>query len=194
MNQNAMIGTRIRTLRLAKRLTLKQMSEASGLSVGFLSQLERGMSSIAVDSLASLAAILDVSLSSLFDISSTVERDPVVHSFDLRSNPISPQMIQFMLCHDADSFSMLPRLFLLQPMADGAQEQIEMSSHMGEEFAYVLEGIVTMHLAGQRHTLYPGDSVQIRSNMQHRWMNLSSKPARLLSIRQPNPFSAAGAE
>ena len=65
MDHNVTIGAKVKAFRTAKKYTLKQLSEESGLSIGFLSQLERGLSSIAIDSLAKLAAILGVSLRSL---------------------------------------------------------------------------------------------------------------------------------
>ena len=190
MNQNAMIGAHIRNLRMAKKLTLKQLSDESGLSVGFLSQLERGMSSIAIDTLARLAHILGSDLSSFFNAVQAPGPEAVVHGFDLRATPVSPEIIQYVLSNDPAGFEMLPRLFLLMPQASLDGEQIEMYSHEGEEFTYVLEGIVTVYLDGQRHTLYPGDSIQIRSNLPHNWVNLTNKPARLISINNPNPFRA----
>lgn len=63
MDHNITIGAKVKAFRTAKKYTLKQLSEESGLSIGFLSQLERGLSSIAIDSLARLADILGVSLS-----------------------------------------------------------------------------------------------------------------------------------
>ena len=115
MNQNAMIGAHIRSLRLAKKLTLKQLSDESGLSVGFLSQLERGMSSIAIDTLARLAHILGADLSSFFNVVQGPSLEPVVHGFDLKAAPVSPQIIQYVLSNDPLGFEMLPRLFLLMP-------------------------------------------------------------------------------
>ena len=72
MDHNVTIGAKVKAFRTAKKYTLKQLSEESGLSIGFLSQLERGLSSIAIDSLAKLATILGVSLSSFFDSSAGV--------------------------------------------------------------------------------------------------------------------------
>lgn len=190
MNQNAMIGAHIRSLRIARKLTLKQLSDESGLSVGFLSQLERGMSSIAIDTLAKLAHILGADLTSFFNVVQGPGPEPVVHGFDLRATPVSPEIIQYVLSNDPAGFEMLPRLFLLMPQSSLEEEQIEMYSHEGEEFTYVLEGIVTVYLDGSRHTLYPGDSIQIRSNLPHNWVNLTNKPARFLSINYPNPFRA----
>ncbi len=190
MNQKAMIGAHIRSLRLAKKLTLKQLSDESGLSVGFLSQLERGMSSIAIDTLSSLARVLGTDLSSFFNVVHGPSPEPVTHGFDLKATPVSPQIIQYVLSNDPAGYALLPRLFLLMPQEEMEEEQIEMYAHEGEEFSYVLEGIITVYLDGARHTLYPGDSIQIRSNLPHNWVNLTNKTAKLLSVNIPNPLRA----
>ena len=62
MDTNAIIGLRIKSLRNEKKYTLKYVSENTGLSIGFLSQLERGMTSIAIDSLDKIATLLGVEL------------------------------------------------------------------------------------------------------------------------------------
>lgn len=187
MNQNAAIGSKIKQLRIAKNYTLKQLSEESGLSVGFLSQFERGLSSIAIDSLEKLAEILDASLLSFFDGARDEPQSPVTHSFDLLPDAISPQIYQYMLCRDMAEFALLPRMFLLMPFA-GEDDAPEMYSHDGEEFIYVLEGIVTVYLEQSQYVLYPGDSVQIHSRQRHNWANRTNKAARILTINSPNPF------
>ncbi|SHK10490.1 helix-turn-helix domain-containing protein [Paramaledivibacter caminithermalis] len=57
------IGKAIKKLRISKKLTLKDLSDRTGLSTGFLSQLERGLTTIAIDSLENVANALDVDLS-----------------------------------------------------------------------------------------------------------------------------------
>ena len=84
MDTNAAIGTKVKNLRTEKKMTLKQLSEESGLSVGYLSQFERGLSSIALDSLEKLSVILAVPLSELFrEDPPPPTLDPVVHGIEL---------------------------------------------------------------------------------------------------------------
>jgi transcriptional regulator with XRE-family HTH domain len=59
---NKAIGEKVKSLRLEKKLTLKELSELSDFSTGFLSQLERGLTSVAVDTLSTIAQILGVNL------------------------------------------------------------------------------------------------------------------------------------
>ena len=189
MNQNASIGEKIKALRTSRNLTLKQLGEMTNLSTGFLSQMERGMSSIAIDTLEKIAAVLDVSLGSFFEEETgTDNTDPVVHSFSLPTSPVGPQIIQHTLSHDVTAFGFLPRIFTLLPLANTKEENLEMYSHSGEEFIYILEGIATIRLESALYTLYPGDSIQIHSNEKHNWMNHTNKVVKLLTVNIPNPF------
>ena len=187
MNQNVTMGARIKALRKEKKYTLKQLAEETGLSIGFLSQLERGMSSIAVDSLAKIAKVLGVSLSTFFADAQVVSQDPISHSCELHWNADGPEIAQAMLSRDLYGFDILPRIFQLMPMADPSREET-IHRHSGEEFIYVLEGVVTVFHGDREHTLYPGDSIQIHSNIPHNWVNRTNKIARLLSVSYPNPF------
>lgn len=188
MDHNQAIGAHIKTLRTARRYTLKQFSDMTGFSVGFLSQIERGISSIAIDSLAKIANCLGVTLSSFFESEEPDDLDPVVHSFRLRHTAVSPQIIQSVLSHNTTEFDFLPRRFLLMPFGDTTSLTPELYTHMGDEFIYVISGIVTVWLDNRCYTLYPGDSMQIHSDQPHNWINNTNKVAELLSVNFPNPF------
>ncbi len=187
MNANAFIGNKVKKLRTKKNLTLKQLGTKSGLSVGFLSQFERGLSSIALDSLEKIAAILEVPMGDLFDDHAVGSNDdPVIHGPELRFDEISPQIYQSLLQKKDDGLAMLPRLFTLLPFPD--EDAVELYSHEGEEFVYVLEGIVTFFLENDQYLLYPGDCIHIRSRQRHNWMNRTSRIARILTVNTPNPL------
>ncbi len=195
MNKNAMVGLKIKQLRTKKKCTLKQLSEETGLSVGFLSQLERGLSSIAIDSLAKIADLLDVSLASFFDEEDeTPSQNPVLHGFSREYSQVSPQIIQYMLSHKVEDFEILPRILQLLPMANSEDCTLEMYTHSGEEFIYVLEGIITVNIADKQYTLYPDDSIQMHSKSPHNWVNLTNKTAKILTINYPNPFAKPDAD
>jgi len=192
MDHNQTIGARIKTLRTEKRYTLKTLSDMTGLSVGFLSQAERGISTIAVDSLSKVASCLEVPLSTFFTDQVQDTTDPVVHGFSVRRTMVGPQIIESVLSQNMMNFNFLPKHFQLMPYSDIDVEQLEMCIHSGEEFVYVLTGIVTLWLDDKRYTLYPGDSIQIHSNQPHNWANTTNKVAELLSINYPNPFRSDG--
>ena len=77
MNDNQELGQKIKTLRLSEKLTLVECSEITGLSVGFLSQIENGKTSIAIDNLQLLANCFEVEMSYFFETDSR-KKDVVV--------------------------------------------------------------------------------------------------------------------
>lgn len=186
---NNSIGYKLKSLRTKNKYTLKELSEKSGLSVGLLSQVERGLSSIAIDSLANLINVYDMDLSDFFKKHEPeIYNNPVIRSFNLIPDQISPYIIQFVLSNRVKEFQMLPRLFQLQPLSSFSQSEVELYNHKGEEFVYVIEGIVTVIVDNNQYILYPGDSIQIHSNIDHNWVNHTNKIAKILSINLPNPF------
>ena len=193
MNNNITIGAKVKALRTSKNYTLKQLSEETGLSIGFLSQLERDISSIAIDSLAKIAEALECPLSNFFDSSHPITQDPVLHSFNLQCTKATTEIVQYILSNNREEYDILPRLFHLMPQMDEEKDEVVMLTHIGEEFIYILEGIVTVYLEEREYTLYPGDSIQIHSNQRHNWINRTNKIAKLLSINTPNPFKSAEA-
>ena len=112
MNRNSInVGKKIKTYRKAKKYTLKNLAEKTGLSIGFLSQLERGMTTIAIDSLFNLANVLDVDIMDFFDAAPKSCDDPVVHSYSRPVLSAAPETVQFYLGGAQDhNFQIVPKL------------------------------------------------------------------------------------
>ena len=66
------ISEKIRTLRRENNLTLKELSEKTGLSISFLSQVENGTSSLAITSLKKIADALNVPINTFLEIGTTI--------------------------------------------------------------------------------------------------------------------------
>ncbi len=180
------IGQRIKIMRKSRQLTLKQLSDMTGLSSGFLSQFERGMTNIAIDSLNKIANALGIPLESLLKIPRKDKGIEVIRSYERDVSLVSSHIIQYMLNSQPERFSFLPRVFRLLPLPE--TQKIELYAHDGQEFIYVLEGSVTFYLEDKATVLYPGDSVHIDSTSRHNWANLTTLPALILTVSSPNPF------
>lgn len=189
MTKNVDIGVKIKKYRKDKKYTLKMLSEQTGLSIGFLSQLERGMTTIAIDSLANVAKVLGVQLSDFFESDTKTGSDPVIHSYDMPMTQVSREIIQYTLGHDVGKFSMLARMFYLLPCSEEPNADPETYKHEGEEFVFVLEGILSLDLEDEHYTLYPGDSMQYSSKLRHNWKNKTSKIVKILEVITPNPIA-----
>lgn len=188
VEQKVAIGRKIKELRRAKRLTLKDLSEKTGLSMGFLSQLERGLSAIAIDSLSKIAAILNTELSVFINNNDQPSTDAAMRFFEQEHTQVASGVIQSILSKNVNGFNILPRLIQLLPSQSLQGNEKPMYAHEGEEFAYVLEGVLTLQLADKEYILCPGDSIQIDSTIEHNWFNHTNAITKLLTINVPNPF------
>ena len=180
------IGQKIKELRGRKKMTLKEMSEKTALSIGFLSQLERGLTSIAADSLARIAQVLEVDPACFFPRQPRGQKT-VLRSYEKELFQIeNGRFLHYHLTNGTSNWEMLPRFVELLPI--NSDEIIQQYGHDGEEFVYVLEGTLTLALDGQEHELFPGDSAHYSSKQLHNWANHTGKMVRLLVVSRPNPF------
>ena len=205
MHQN--IGEKVKELRTGSRMTLKELSEATDLSTGFLSQFERGLTTIAIDSLSKIAAALGVEITYFFG--STASGSGIVRkSYQHNVTQVMNSTTYRSLVQGEDEKPVTPKLVEIMPMenllrlcracyeddtgeAPGTQDmELETFAHDGEEFIYVLEGILTLVLDDETHALYPGDSAYYRSGIRHNWANHTSKPVKFLALNIPGELCA----
>lgn len=178
------IGEKINELRILKNLTLKELSEKSNLSVSFLSQAERGLTSIAIMSLKSIADALEVDLTYFFTPPKK-HRDMITRSFEQEIFRIADgKMIYYSLGSDIPDKKFDPMVVVLLPSQ--RMDEIIPYSHSGEEFVYVLEGIFTLFIEDRTYELYPGDSAHITSILPHNWGNLTNKLVKIIAVNTPS--------
>lgn len=183
---NKTIGQKIKELRLQNKMTLKELSQLTQLSIGFLSQLERGMTDIATDSLTSVASALEVDLSYFF-AGSQRHRRRIMRSYEKEVFQVDhARFIHYHLTNQLEAKALLPRLIELLPI--NSDEEITAYPHEGEEFVYVLEGVLTLFIDAEQHELFPGDSAHYKSTVRHNWANYTTKMVRILVVSLPNPF------
>lgn len=174
------LGARLRALRAERRWSLAEVGEKSGLSISFLSAVERGQSSISVGSLFKLADAYGTTVPGLSADQQSHHRD-VVRPDD---RPRYAAAAGAVLIEDliAQPGALEAQRIEIQPGA-GSEESY---AHPGEEFVYVLSGCVTFWLdERERYPLEPGDALSFRSTRMHRWWNESAGTACLLWINVP---------
>ena len=188
MSISSNIGAKVKELRNSQKITLKQLSEQSGLSVGFLSQLERGLSTIAIDSLSLLSDALNVDISVFFDKADKNVNKPLIRSFEKNVNIISEHMHEYILTNESGELDFLPREYVLLPNKSSEDMHTGIYKHEGVEFVYVLEGILTVDIEDDEYDLYPGDCITVHSDKYHNWHNPTNKITRILTVNSPNPI------
>lgn len=188
MNDMIDIGLIVNKLRKEKKITLKELSDKSGLSTGFLSQFERGMTTIAVDSLMIIAKILEVDLDIFFGKKkSGSSQNLIIRSYDREVSSVNSKYIQFNLVKNVNVAEFLPRIYEILPSKYG-EKGTENYVHEGVEFIYVLEGVLTMHIKNKNFEMYPEDSIYLDSKTPHNWENNTNKIVRILTVNHPNPY------
>lgn len=191
--EDVAIGQRVHAARTAQQLSLRALAERCGLSAGFLSQLERGLSSASLTSLRDLSAALDVSMAELLDDATAEAPTPSVDGLVLtitRASTSQPTVLHAgartyeMLSSRTDGLILEPLIARFAP-AEGTPP---LEAHQGEEFAYVLSGELTYLVDDQEYVLHPGDSIHLRSNTPHAIYNRGTTIAVVLSVLTPRLF------
>ena len=174
-------GQRFRRLRVRRGLSLTQVAKATGVSVGFLSALERGQMRSSVATLRRIARFYRTNILSLFETAGDHPR--LVRPAERKILETTPDVRMELLAWG--NTVMEPHLFRVKP-GGGSGESY---SHEGEEFLHVLRGEFEIWLDKSEHyRLKPGDSLYFESSTPHRWKNPGRKEAWVLWINTPPTF------
>jgi len=166
------IGAGLRRIRRQRKLSLEDVSGRTGLSIGFLSQVERGLSSPTLRVLTSLGDALGVALADLFV---SVEQNPdnaaavVVRQSRRSELQLWRSGIRKQLLTPLQDGTQL-NLYLVE-MEPGASTGDEPYSHTGEEAGLVIQGAMELVVDAQSWTLQEGDSFRFPSSSLHRFSN-----------------------
>jgi len=178
------LGERLRAIRLLRRLTLREVADAAGVSESFVSQLERGRSSASVATLQRLAAAVGIEVSDLFAGES--QSGPRV----LRRH--ERQLLEW--GHLGRKALLTPKPFhSLEAVAavfdPGGSTGDEPYTHGdSEELLLVLAGRVHVQLGSELLDLSTGDSVNYRSSTPHRVSNPGDETAEVLFVISPPSY------
>ncbi len=156
------LGRDIRRRRRALDKTLKEVADEVGVSIGFLSQVERGVSTPSLSSLHKIAEALGMSVASFI----APWRHPSVVT---RNN----EREVFTLGDPSRKYELMGRGFpgaqLNACLVHREPGQVsEVMRNAGEEFVFILEGSVRYEIAGETHVLQKGDSMHFQSDQPHR--------------------------
>lgn len=180
---DVMVGRRIRALRLESGLSLADLAARAGISIGALSQIERGMSSLRVKVIWPLAAALNVEPSVLIsegnDASSDIycvrvanRRDLPVHSEGIRKQLLSPP-----------GAALTGMTVEVEPNGGTA----EAYAHSGHEFGFVMSGVAELVVDSTKYLLRQGDSFAFKSTLLHSFRNPGSEKCIILWVNTIKP-------
>jgi transcriptional regulator with XRE-family HTH domain len=175
------IGARIRSLREAMDLSLRDLAERSGVSAPMLSQVERGDTSPTLAVAQKIASGLDLTLSQLLRLDE--DRHVVVirggqgrtrrrrgHRVEELTPPLPGQRA------DVSAHTLAPG------SSTGAPDDPPVHEPGSRETTVVVEGTAELFIDGQRHELHEGDTVTFDADLPHHFENNGETDARLIAV------------
>ena len=164
------IGTKIRNLRKKNNITISQLSDATKLSTGLISQIERNMVSSSVESLWRISKALNVSIGYFFDEEPEIKSpEPIVRKDKRKIIKTSDSKAVYeLLCPDLTKKIEFLNI-TLQPMDSNAKDLI---SHEGEEAGIIIKGKMLIKYGDKEYILNEGDSIYLDSTIPHRYINI----------------------
>src|SRR6202167_1020619 len=174
------IGSHLRKLRAKRRLSLAQVARTVGISVGFLSALERSQMSGSVGTLRKLARFYRTNILDFFDASGASSRQ--VRPEQRKVLEAGPGVQMELLAWG--NTVMEPHLFRVAPEAGSGDSY----THEGEEFLYVLRGQLAITVEKEEYRLRDGDSYYFESATPHHWRNPGQAETWVLWVNTPPTF------
>jgi transcriptional regulator with XRE-family HTH domain len=183
MQESLKIGEKLRRLRKENGLTQEELANRAYLTKGFISQLERDLTS---PSIVTLKSILDVLGIDMGDFFRAMPQQNVVGRKKARvlSSVSTEECLINFLLPKAMGRLMDP---VLVTLAEGARTP-EDAAHEGEEFGFVLQGSITLWLDAKPHKLAKGDCFYFKSYLKHWLENSGGISAHILWVVSPSTF------
>jgi transcriptional regulator with XRE-family HTH domain len=177
------LSRRLRTLRHEKGMSLRTMAAAAGVSVSFLSQVERGTASPSIGSLIRMARALDEPVASLFEPRNQAR---LVRA-DRRPTLVHPERQWSEELLSPRDFTRLQ--FIRSTLAPGGSTGPEPISYDAAETCMLVEaGTLDVWLDGEELVLGPGDCLAYDPHQQHRLANTGDQPTILLFASSPPSY------
>jgi transcriptional regulator with XRE-family HTH domain len=181
------IGQKIRTLRRRKTLTLKNVSDRTGLSKPLLSQIENNLTAPPIATLLKISKALGVAIGHFFQERVSSERISIVRAGDRatavrRRGNLGDDRVGYRYEALAGSMSdknMEPFLVDIEPRNP---EDLIFYQHRGEEFIFVLEGRLEFRGGDQVINLDVADSIYFDSSIAHALRGLGDLPAKAIGV------------
>ncbi len=176
------IGAGLRRLRRARGLSLVDLAARTNLSIGFLSQIERGLSSPTLRVLVGMADAFGVGLADLFPNGAPPQGQPatIVRGADRSELQLWRSGIRKHLLTPLSESSKL-NLYMVE-LEPGASTGDEPYTHQGEEAGLVMQGAMLLKVESESWTLLEGDSFRFLSSRPHCFANAAEGETRVLWV------------
>lgn len=167
------LGNELKKVRKGKQMTLQALSDKSGLSISFLSQVERGLRTLTFTSLKKISDALEVNINFFFD-----DGDTSIKKSMEKQKSSTEYFSYTSLAGQMKHPDFTPAIIELS----AGESQKVPYTHSGQEFVYVLSGQLEVLIDGAKETLNAGESIHIDSSIAHHWYNDTDEVTVLLLV------------
>jgi transcriptional regulator with XRE-family HTH domain len=181
VSPGAAVGSRVKSLREAMDLSLRDLAERSGVSAPMLSQVERGDTSPTLSIAQKIASGLDLTLSQLLRLDED-RHVVIVRESERRIRRRRGHKVEELTAPLPGQRADVSVHTLASGAATGAPDDPPVHEPGSRETTVVLEGAVELFIDGQRHELTQGDSVTFDADLPHHFENNAPDEARLIAV------------
>ncbi|MCQ2467999.1 MAG: cupin domain-containing protein [Clostridia bacterium] len=177
------IGQKIKFLRQQNGLTMEELANRCELSKGFISLLERDMTSPSIQTLKDILETLGTDLATFFN---DVEEEKVVFTTEDYASKEDNELKNMItwLVPNAQKNHMEPVIVTLE---EGGKTYPD-NPHEGEEFGYVMEGTITVVIGSKKYQAKKGETFLIKPDKPHYLINKGKRPAKVIWVSTPPSF------
>ena len=175
------IGQRIKQLRTQNKLTLEELASRCELSKGFISQVERDLTSPSIATLSDIVEALGINLAQFFK---EERNEKLVFTQEDFFVDEKEECTIHWIVPNAQKNDMEPILLDLKP----GQKSDIISPHNGEEFGYVLNGKVSLVINNKKYVVKKGQTFYIKGLHDHYILNDTKSDAKVLWVCNPPIF------
>lgn len=166
-------GQKIRVMRKAMDMSIKELAEKSQLSTGLISQIERDLVSPSVNAMMRIVDALDTTMGEFFD-DEFIKEDPIVMGrTEHKEILLSSMDRKYTLLSPTDSRILEMIVMHINPKTD--LDTVLPRVHEGEECGFILEGALVVEVDGIQYELLEGESIYFEATKPHRYLNLSNE-------------------
>src|SRR5690625_1818087 len=163
------LGEELKKLRKDKKMTLNELCVRSGLSISFISEIERDLKTLTFTSLKTISEVHDVNVTFFFD--------------DNQTGPVDRSSLNGNFTYKDLSGAIENPIFTAAFVELKAGEtQHSPYTHRGQEFIYVLGSSLEVIINGEQETLITGESIHIDSRVEHEWYNDTEESTKILLV------------
>ena len=178
------IGKKLRELRKSRRITLKELSQKSGVQIATLSRMEHDIMTGTLQSHLDVAKALEISLSEFYrEVESQHKAGPdIKHRERPELLPRSRKSAVEVLATNLAAKKMMPLVIRLKENGHTPKDR---AKHGTEKFLYVLEGRIRAKIGQEEYTLSKGDSIYFEASTAHTLSNNAKGNSAVLAVTSP---------